>query len=93
MGLMEAIHHVYTSAVHIPGVENDWPDAGSRMWFSSEALLKFSELSRGYVQVEVEEPWRNPLDAWQSFCNTQLLPSQVRSSIAKVGSSGVAGVQ
>ena len=56
MGLMEAVHCVYTTAVHTPGVENDWADAGSRLWTSPEAEAKFADLSRGYVQVVVDEP-------------------------------------
>ena len=91
MGLMEAVHCVYTSAVHIPGVENDWPDAGSRLWTSPEAEAKFADLSRGYVQVAVEEPWRTPLHAWEYFCSTQLLPGQAKSSISKHGSNGAIG--
>ncbi len=93
MGLMEAVHHVCTSAVHIPGVENVWTDAGSRLWSSPEAELKFSNMSSGYLQVAVEEPWRSPLCAWEHFCNTQLLPGQAKSSIPRPGVNGAIGAQ
>ena len=91
MGLIEAVNFVYVSAVHIPGVENDWPDAGSRLWTSPAAAEKFANMSRGYVQVAVEEPWRSPLKAWEYFCSTQLLPGQARSSISRPGNSGASG--
>ncbi len=93
MGLMEAVHHVCTSAVHIPGVENVWPDAGSRSWGSLKAESKLSDMSYGYVQVAVDEPWRSPLGAWEHFCNTQLLPVQARSNISRPRNSGVIGAQ
>jgi hypothetical protein len=51
------------TARHIAGVDNDLTDAGSR-FHDPERRRRFTELTRGYVQVEIPPEMRDPSSAW-----------------------------
>lgn len=51
LAAFEISYNIIFSARHIPGVENDFDDAGSRSSSSPRAHTRFANLCRGFLQV------------------------------------------
>jgi hypothetical protein len=73
LALLEARYHFYTSAAHIPGVENVMADAGSRVWGSKIKAQEFTNLCVGWTQVTIPPSSRKLSQVWARCSARELL--------------------
>ena len=93
MSLMEAAHHLQTSAEHVAGVDNVWADLGSRQWTSNAALSEFELLNVGYEQVAVGAQWRRPSECWDKCYKTMPCPEEAMKFMTAPGGNGASSVE
>ncbi|KAE9088509.1 hypothetical protein PF010_g19354 [Phytophthora fragariae] len=78
LSLAEFEYYMVCSAEHIPGVDNVMADTGSRAWSPNHPLFHtWTNLSRGWAQIHVAEPFDNLSKLWAQCSPTtplQILP-------------------
>ena len=72
LALQEVRHGFYSSAAHIPGIENTMADAGSRVWQSPSHADEFANLSFGWQQVPVPLHLRKLSTVWERCYEREL---------------------
>ncbi|KAJ8556596.1 hypothetical protein ON010_g9370 [Phytophthora cinnamomi] len=79
-GICEVKHGFYTSAGHIPGVNNIMADAGSRVWQSPSLAKTFANMSFGWKQVQIPSNSRDLSRLWARYCERGLWPNRQGST-------------
>ncbi|EGZ20340.1 hypothetical protein PHYSODRAFT_491796 [Phytophthora sojae] len=93
LGMCEVRYGFYTSAGHIPGINNEMADAGSRVWQSPSLARKFANLSFGWKQVQIPTDCRNLSRLWARYCVLGRLPSRQERITHVDGDSGSPGAR
>lgn len=68
----EVRYGLHFSASHIPGIDNEIADAGSRIWDSPAMSDKFANYTLHWSQVFIPESWRDLSAVWEHYCEQGL---------------------